>query len=114
MLLLCTETLPSGTNWAYELKLDGYRALAIKTSGQVRLRSRNDKDFNSRYPAIAKALMSQNGEAPLPLVMQKVGIPQDAFLGAFVQGREKGLFEVDDNPDVPVLKLTKLGRSLAG
>jgi ATP-dependent DNA ligase len=58
MLLLRTETLPSGTNWAYELKLDGYRALAIKTSGQVRLRSRNDKDFNSRYPAIVKALMS--------------------------------------------------------
>ena len=58
MLLLRTETVPSGTNWPYELKLDGYRALAIKTSGQVRLRSRNDKDFNSRYPAIVKALMS--------------------------------------------------------
>ena len=58
MLLLRTETLPSGTNWAYELKLDGYRAVAIKTSGQVRLRSRNDKDFNSRYPAVVKALMS--------------------------------------------------------
>ena len=58
MLLLRTETLPTGTNWAYELKLDGYRALAIKTSAQVRLRSRNDKDFNSRYPAIVKALMS--------------------------------------------------------
>ena len=58
MLLLRTEPLPSGTNWTYELKLDGYRALAIKTSGQVRLRSRNDKDFNSRYPAIVKALMS--------------------------------------------------------
>src|SRR5438132_4319926 len=58
MLLLRTETLPSGTKWAYELKLDGYRALAIKTSGQVRLRSRNDKDFNSRYPAIVKAMMS--------------------------------------------------------
>ena len=58
MLLLRTETLPSGTNWAYELKLDGYRALAIKTAGQVRLRSRNDKDFNSRYPAIVRALIS--------------------------------------------------------
>ncbi len=72
------------------------------------------KTSESELLVIAKALMSQNGEAPLPLVMQKVGIPQDAFLGAFVQGREKGLFEVDDNPDVPVLKLTKLGRSLAG
>jgi len=38
------------------LKLDGYRALAIKASGEVRLRSRNDKDFNRKYPAIARAL----------------------------------------------------------
>jgi len=40
----------------YELKLDGYRALGIKTGGEVRLRSRNDKDFNRKYPGIAKAL----------------------------------------------------------
>ncbi|HTD68458.1 MAG TPA: hypothetical protein VK846_18190 [Candidatus Limnocylindria bacterium] len=43
-----------------ELKLDGYRALAIKSSGKVSLRSRNDNDFNSRYPGIVNAL------APMP------------------------------------------------
>jgi ATP-dependent DNA ligase len=41
---------------AYELKQDGYRALAIKTGGKVHLRSRNDDDFNFRYPAVVKAL----------------------------------------------------------
>ncbi len=46
------ETLPEGAAWAYELKLDGYRALGIKTGGEVRLRSRNDKDFNRKYPGI--------------------------------------------------------------
>jgi len=56
MLLLSSETLPEGPSWTYELKLDGYRALAIKTNGTVHLRSRNDKDFNSKYPAIAQAL----------------------------------------------------------
>jgi bifunctional non-homologous end joining protein LigD len=56
MLLLPAETLPEGPGWTYELKLDGYRALGIKTAGEVRLRSRNDKDFNHKYPAIAKAL----------------------------------------------------------
>lgn len=48
--------LPEGADWSYELKLDGYRALAIKSGGGVRFRSRNDKDFNARYPAVAKAL----------------------------------------------------------
>jgi hypothetical protein len=33
MLLVRSETLPEGPNWAYELKLDGYRALGIKSYG---------------------------------------------------------------------------------
>jgi bifunctional non-homologous end joining protein LigD len=60
MLLLPTDSLPEGGQWAYELKLDGYRALAIKTNGKVQLRSRNNKDFNAKHPAVVKAL------TPLP------------------------------------------------
>ena len=37
--------------WVYELKLDGYRAIAFKRDGTVHLRSRNDNDFSVRYPA---------------------------------------------------------------
>ncbi len=62
MLLLPASTLPEGGNWAYEVKLDGYRALAIKTGGTVHLRSRNDKDFNSRYPSIVAALAAMPDE----------------------------------------------------
>lgn len=60
MLLLRTERLPEGAQWLYELKYDGYRALAIKAGGKVQLRSRNDNDFTARYGGIAKAL------TPLP------------------------------------------------
>ena len=56
MLLLRTDSLPKGEQWVYELKLDGYRAIAFKRNGQVRLRSRNDHDFNARYPAVVRAL----------------------------------------------------------
>ncbi len=56
MLLLRTDKLPEGNEWLYELKHDGYRGIAYKTGGKLYLRSRNDNDFNSRYPTIAKAL----------------------------------------------------------
>ena len=56
MLLLRTDSLPSDDRWLYELKLDGYRAVAFKRNGIVHLRSRNDNDFSERYPHVAKAL----------------------------------------------------------
>ena len=65
MLLLRTDRLPEGPDWLYELKLDGYRALAIKSGGKVRLRSRNDKGFNARYPRLVEALGSMPEETVL-------------------------------------------------
>ena len=57
MLLQRTDALPDdGTRWEYQLKFDGYRAIAFKTAGGVHLRSRNDNDFSQRYPAVVKAL----------------------------------------------------------
>jgi bifunctional non-homologous end joining protein LigD len=56
MLLLKTEKLPAGEQWLYQLKLDGYRAVAFKRGGTLHLRSRNDKDFSLRYPGVVKGL----------------------------------------------------------
>ena len=56
MLLLRTDKLPESAEWLYEPKLDGYRALALKNRGEVKLQSRKDNDFSLRYPAIAMAL----------------------------------------------------------
>jgi ATP-dependent DNA ligase len=50
MLLFRTEKLPESPRWLVELKFDGYRVLAIKDSGKVRLRSRNDKDCKGSAP----------------------------------------------------------------
>jgi len=65
MLLLRTDSLPDGPEWLHELKLDGYRALAIKAGGKVELRSRNDNDFTLRYAEIAKALKAMPNETVL-------------------------------------------------
>jgi bifunctional non-homologous end joining protein LigD len=57
MLLLKSETLPDdGDRWIYELKLDGYRAIAFKTGGRLHLRSRNDNDFSQRYRGVVRGL----------------------------------------------------------
>jgi len=56
MLLLRTSELPHGVAWLHELKFDGFRAIGFKSANRVHLRSRNDNDFNTRYPHVAKAL----------------------------------------------------------
>ena len=49
---------PENAIRAFLIKLDGYRSLAIKTGGRVRLRSRNDNDFSGTCPVPVKALQS--------------------------------------------------------
>jgi DNA ligase D-like protein (predicted ligase) len=56
MLLQRTDSLPDSPQWLYELKLDGYQAIAFKRGGVVHLRSRNDNDFSGRYPGVVKGL----------------------------------------------------------
>ena len=35
--------------WSYEVKWDGYRALAYINKGEVDIRSRNNKSFNEKF-----------------------------------------------------------------
>ena len=47
--------LPEGPHWLGELELDGYRAIAAKTNGNIHLWSQNENGFAARYPSIATA-----------------------------------------------------------
>lgn len=38
--------------WVYEDKIDGWRMLAIKDAGRVRLVSRNARDHTKRFPGL--------------------------------------------------------------
>ena len=56
MQCLPVAKLPEGSNWEYEVKFDGYRALGIKSGGRVRLTSRNENDLADRFATLAQAL----------------------------------------------------------
>jgi bifunctional non-homologous end joining protein LigD len=44
------------TGWSYEVKWDGYRAIAYLRKGKVEVRSRNNKSFNEKFYPIYHAL----------------------------------------------------------
>lgn len=56
MKALLRAELPKGQDWIYEVKFDGFRALAVLESGRVSLFSRNGKNMTGRYPEIVQAL----------------------------------------------------------
>jgi bifunctional non-homologous end joining protein LigD len=58
MMAVAAATLPIGPAWSYEVKWDGYRAIAIKDQDKVILVSRNLRDVTSQYPAVAAAVAS--------------------------------------------------------
>jgi ATP-dependent DNA ligase len=48
--------LLDGPGWVFEIKFDGYRAIAIKSNSIVNLFSRRHKSFNHQYPHLVEAL----------------------------------------------------------
>ena len=56
MLATLEKTVPKGDDWLYEVKWDGYRALAYVTGGDVALFSRNENDLTARFASVAKAI----------------------------------------------------------
>ena len=52
-------------DWLYEIKWDGYRAVAFLEESRVELKSRNDKNFSNKFYPIYDALKSLNLKAIL-------------------------------------------------
>jgi len=56
-MLASVETrLPCGEAWTFEVKFDGYRAIAYVRGGECRLVSRNGNDLTGRFAEVAKAV----------------------------------------------------------
>ncbi|HZU43526.1 MAG TPA: non-homologous end-joining DNA ligase [Terriglobales bacterium] len=93
-------------NWLFEVKWDGYRAVAFIQDGKVRLVSRNQNDLTRTYPELGDlstyirvrsavldgeiVALDEQGRASFSLMQQRTGISHN--------GRK-----VKRNTDIPVL-----------
>jgi bifunctional non-homologous end joining protein LigD len=51
------DSMPSG-DWIYEIKFDGFRALALRGGREARLLSRNQKDLGGRFPEVMHSILA--------------------------------------------------------
>jgi bifunctional non-homologous end joining protein LigD len=56
MLATLTENVPRGAGWEFEVKWDGYRALATVAGSETVLTSRNGNDLTARFEHVAKEI----------------------------------------------------------
>ena len=78
-----------GPDWLFEIKWDGYRAIAFIENGKVRLVSRNQNDLTPRYPELKElpqfikgksaildgevVALDEKGRASFSLMQQRTG-----------------------------------------
>jgi len=84
---------PPAGDWSYELKFDGYRAVALKGGDEVRLLSRNEKDLGKKFYPVVEAVAELDcrdaiidGEV---VALDANGRPSFQLLQAFEKGDEK-------------------------
>jgi bifunctional non-homologous end joining protein LigD len=56
MLATLAEDVPRGAGWMFEVKWDGYRAVAAEAGGDTTLTSRNGNDLTARFQNVAKEI----------------------------------------------------------
>ena len=94
-----SEKAPSGPQWIHEIKHDGYRIIACKSGNQVRLWSRNGRDWSREFLAVTEALaalrveeIALDGEA---MAHCKDGLPDFHGLRSEEGGTAACLFALD-------------------
>ncbi len=75
-LATAADIAPDGGEWISEIKFDGYRLLARRERGAVRLITRNGLDWTARLPAVAAAVAAL-GQADLLLDGELVALQPD-------------------------------------
>src|ERR1700731_889025 len=55
------DSVPTG-DWIYEIKFDGYRAIALRGGIETRILSRNQKDLGSKFPEVKDSIAALDVE----------------------------------------------------
>jgi DNA ligase D len=72
---------PEGDGWLHEIKLDGYRTIAIVRDGKARLITRNGHDWTDRYGDVAVAFEALSCDAAI--VDGEVVVPDERGVTRF-------------------------------
>jgi bifunctional non-homologous end joining protein LigD len=92
MLAKETEEPFDNKDWLYEIKWDGYRAIAEVNNGDVKLYSRNGLSFENSYPVIYNELKKIKGNAVLDgeiCVLNDEGHPEFQLLQHYEENRHR-------------------------
>ena len=56
---LCTlqETIPTGEEWLFEIKYDGYRVVSFLNNDKVQMFTRSHIDYTAKFPTLAESLL---------------------------------------------------------
>jgi bifunctional non-homologous end joining protein LigD len=86
------ESLPPG-NWIYEIKFDGYRAIALRGGDQVRILSRNEKDLGRKFLEVTNSISQLDVQDAIIdgeiVALDEKGRSSFQLLQAFEMGQER-------------------------
>lgn len=80
--------LPRGSQWSFEVKWDGVRALADTTSGGLRLWSRQEREITPAYPELAGLAAIDDAILDGEIVLLADGIPSFTALAERMHVRD--------------------------
>jgi ATP-dependent DNA ligase len=86
------DSVPTG-DWIYEIKFDGYRALALRGGGETRILSRNQKDLGGKFPEVKDSIAALDIEDAIIdgeiVALDEKGRSSFQLLQGFDMGQEK-------------------------
>ncbi len=110
MLATLAESVPAGDGWRFEVKFDGYRALAHVHGGDCRLVSRNGNDLTERFAEIAKEVVkaTKSPNAVLDGEICRLAESGRSSFSELQQGSGPLVYYVFDLPSLDGKRLTTL------